>query len=222
MSGLTGHPDGAAVERIDDRQSAVRAITQIVAGARREALSTLPAGPYQVSVLRSSWETDMQTLRSGVRVLALYQADAVRQAEVLSYLTDFAQAGAHIRVARRVSQRSIIVDRRCGVLAMTEDSLNPPFLVVREPALVRQMCVQFGVLWRSAHSVGTGPEDSLAEETVREVLHVLTEGMTDAAAARYLGISERTVRRRVTAVMDLLGASNRFEAGVKAAQHGWL
>jgi DNA-binding NarL/FixJ family response regulator len=32
----------------------------------------------------------------------------------------------------------------------------------------------------------------------------------------------RTVRRRVAAVMELLGAASRFEAGVKAVEAGWL
>ena len=221
-AGTQGGSAGPAVERLEDRQAAVDAIAGVVAGARKEALSTLPGGPYPVEVLRSSWETDLKVLRSGVRVLVIYQADAVRQAGVLTYLTEFARAGARIRVARRVTQRMIIVDRRAGVLAMTEDSLRPPFLMIREAALVKQMCIQFGGLWRSAHSVGTGPEDSLADETVREVVHALVAGQTDVAAARQLGISERTMRRRVAAVMDLLGASNRFEAGAKAAQHGWL
>lgn len=211
-----------AVERVEDRAAAVEAIAAIVSSARVEALSTLPGGPYPVGVLRSSWETDLEVLRSGVHVLVIYQADAVREAGVLTYLTEFARAGARIRVARRVTQRMIVVDRRAGVLGMTEDSLRPPFLMIREAALVKQMCVQFGGLWRAAHSVGTGPEDALADETVREVVRALVAGQTDVAAARQLGISERTMRRRVAAVMDLLGASNRFEAGAKAAQHGWL
>jgi len=216
------HLQDAAVRRIDDREEAVATIVELVKGATREALSALPAGPYRVGVLRSSWESDLAALRSGLRVLALYQADSARQAEVLSYLTEFAAAGAHIRVARRVSQRMIIVDRRAGILAVNEDTLRPPFLFIREPALVRQMFTQFGALWRSAHSVGTGPEDSLAADTVRDVVKVLADGLSDGAAARKLCISERTLRRRVAAVIDLLGATTRFEAGVKAAQHGWL
>lgn len=214
--------EGAAVLRVDDRDEAVALIVDMVANTKREGLSALPAGPYPIEVLRSSWESDVAALRSGIRVLALYQADAVRQAEVLSYLTEFAAAGAQIRVARRVAQRMIIFDRRTGVLAVDEDTLRPPLLFIREPALVRQMVTQYSGLWRSAHSVGTGPEDSLAVDTVRDVVRALADGLSDSAAARRLGISERTLRRRVAAVLDLLGATSRFEAGVKAVQHGWL
>jgi hypothetical protein len=41
-------------------------------------------------------------------------------------------------------------------------------------------------------------------------------------AGRYLGVSARTVRRQMAALMERLGAASRFEAGLKAAQHGWL
>ncbi|MDJ0386171.1 hypothetical protein [Streptomyces sp. G-G2] len=46
--------------------------------------------------------------------------------------------------------------------------------------------------------------------------------MTDEAAARRLGVSQRSVRRRMSALMERLHASSRFEAGLKAAQQGWL
>jgi len=42
-------------------------------------------------------------------------------------------------------------------------------------------------------------------------------GLTDEAIARQLGLSHRTVQRRVAAFMADLGAHTRFQAGVKAA-----
>jgi hypothetical protein len=41
----------------------------------------------------------------------------------------------------------------------------------------------------------------------------LTSGLKDEAAARYLGLSLRTVRRRIAALMDRTGANTRFQAG---------
>ena len=40
--------------------------------------------------------------------------------------------------------------------------------------------------------------------------------------ARTLGISLRTTRRRVAALMAELGADSRFQAGVEAVRRGWL
>ena len=47
-------------------------------------------------------------------------------------------------------------------------------------------------------------------------------GATDDVIARQLGISPRTLRRRLHDLFDELGASNRFHAGVEAARRGWV
>src|SRR5690606_39837840 len=56
----------------------------------------------------------------------------------------------------------------------------------------------------------------------RELLTLLSAGNTDESAAAQLGVSVRTVRRMVADIMDRLGARSRFQAGVKAADRGWL
>lgn len=116
----------------------------------------------------------------------------------------------------------MIADGTTAVIAVEPDTLRLPYLLVREHALVRNIRTEFAVLWRLAHAVGVGAEDTLADETVRQTLEALRSGVTDEVAARSLGVPTRTIRRRVAAVMDLLGASSRFEAGVRAAEAGRL
>lgn len=52
------------------------------------------------------------------------------------------------------------------------------------------------------------------------ILKLLASGATDSTITRRLGISQRTVERRVRHVMDTLGAETRFQAGVEAARQG--
>lgn len=210
------------VERFDDRGEVIALIEQTTAGVKRELCSTLPAGPYPLSMLMNSWDSDTAMINRGISMPVIYQSDAARKPEVLRYLADFVAAGAKVRVAPRVPHRTILVDRETVLVAVREDSLGVPFLLVREPAMVRNFCAQFATSWRRAHPVGVGPEDSLADETVREILGVLRTGVTDEVAARQLNVSARTIRRRVAAVLDLLGASSRFDAGVKAVEAGWV
>ena len=46
--------------------------------------------------------------------------------------------------------------------------------------------------------------------------------LTDEAIGRQLGVSDRTVRRRVAALLDGLDARTRFQAGVQTKARGWL
>ena len=55
----------------------------------------------------------------------------------------------------------------------------------------------------------------------RAVATLLVTGMTDEMAARRLGLSRRTFRRRLKALMDKLGARSRFQAGFMLAETGW-
>ncbi|MCM4081122.1 helix-turn-helix domain-containing protein [Paractinoplanes hotanensis] len=52
------------------------------------------------------------------------------------------------------------------------------------------------------------------------MLGLLATGLTDESVAARLGVSERTVRRTMAAVMARLGARSRFQAGLIAARQG--
>lgn len=54
------------------------------------------------------------------------------------------------------------------------------------------------------------------------MLSLLVSGLKDEAVARRLGWSLRTMRRRISSLYELLGADNRFQAGVIAARRGLL
>ncbi|RPK77169.1 hypothetical protein EES45_21935 [Streptomyces sp. ADI97-07] len=52
------------------------------------------------------------------------------------------------------------------------------------------------------------------------ILDALGSGLTDASAARRLGVSLRTYRRRVAELMAVLEAGSRFQAGLRAGELG--
>jgi DNA-binding NarL/FixJ family response regulator len=56
----------------------------------------------------------------------------------------------------------------------------------------------------------------------RDVLDLLAQGSPNKLIARALGISERTVKFHVTAILHKLNAENRTEAVTLAAQHGLI
>ena len=54
------------------------------------------------------------------------------------------------------------------------------------------------------------------------MLELMAAGLKDEIVARRLGLSTRTLRRRIAGVMRELGADTRFQAGCEAVRRGWL
>ena len=90
------------------------------------------------------------------------------------------------------------------------------------PVLVGGVYSLFTAAWEAAIDLGVclrGEVPELAAED-REILRALGAGLTDEAAARRLGTSLRTYRRRVAELMAALEAGSRFQAGARAGELG--
>lgn len=57
---------------------------------------------------------------------------------------------------------------------------------------------------------------------VQEPVAVTCSETGSGSIARHFGVSARTVRRRIAALLDELDATGRFQAGVRAVKRGLL
>lgn len=123
-----------------------------------------------------------------------------------------------------------IVDREVAVLPLLHEGEETPeaVVLVRQSVLLESLVALFEAVWSTAIEVKRGDlvaSSSASDPTERrnrELLRLLSTGMTDAAMARQLGVSERTVRRRIKGLLDTLGVHTRFQAAVRAVERGWL
>jgi DNA-binding NarL/FixJ family response regulator len=132
-------------------------------------------------------------------------------------------SGAQVRISSApLPYETIILDRRVAILAGQPSPPGREYTVTTSPALVGGVYSLFTAAWEAATELGAylrGDLPELAPEA-REILRVLGSGVTDEAAARRLGTSLRTYRRRVAEVMAALEAGSRFQAGVRAGELG--
>ncbi|MGD3112900.1 helix-turn-helix domain-containing protein [Streptomyces sp. YGL11-2] len=96
-------------------------------------------------------------------------------------------------------------------------------MLLRDTALVNLYYQLFEQTWaqladKPAASVVDADLQALRERE-REMLDLLAAGLTDEMISRRTGVSVRTIRRTVAALMDRLGARSRFQAGALAARH---
>lgn len=128
-----------------------------------------------------------------------------------------------IRIARVPPLQALIVDGTVG-LVVAESAVGRRASVIRAPELLHTLRTLFESVWRNAVPAGErivfGNRDRGA--LARRILGALWAGVTDEVAARDLAVSVRTYRRHVADIMTLLGATSRFQAGVRAVELGLL
>jgi DNA-binding NarL/FixJ family response regulator len=225
--------DGKHTERVaDDQTSTVRGDAELIAraghlfdvvheefacAARDLATWSLPEARSAIARRVRAPSRDSFTVRKLWSPLAL--ADEAQRAQ----LQRLDAAGAQVRISSApLPHETIILDRRVAILAGQASPLGREYTVTTSPVLVGGVYSLFTAAWDAAIDLGAclrGEVPELASED-REILRALGAGLTDEAAARRLGTSLRTYRRRVAELMAALEAGSRFQAGVRAGELG--
>lgn len=192
--------------------------------ATREVLSSQP-GTQRPADHDASRPADTEALARGVTIRTLYQDSNRHQPHAARYAHWLLDRGGEVRTAPTIPQRVVIVDRTQALVPIDPDDTRKGALHITEPGILGALIDLYEQAWNTAVPLGaTTPDDPATglTPTERELLRMLGGGLTDDTAGQRLGISSRTVGRHMASIMERLGASSRFEAGIKAAQHGWL
>ncbi|MCX4801332.1 LuxR C-terminal-related transcriptional regulator [Streptomyces sp. NPDC058682] len=175
--------------------------------------------------LNAGRDHDLAALVRGVAMRTLYQDHSRRHTHIVAYGHTLISHGGEVRTAPTIPQRMVIIDRTHALLPIDPTNTRKGALHVTEPGIVTALLELFEQAWNTAVPLGaTRPDDPRTGLTdhERELLRLLGTGLTDEAAGQRLGLTDRTIRRQVASIMERLGAASRFEAGIKAAQRGWL
>jgi DNA-binding CsgD family transcriptional regulator len=215
------------VERLDDLDTVRERLEELSFYTRTSVFSIQPSGPLSPASLRAGQPLDERGLRRGIDMRILYDKHVLEDNDNLQYVRNLAAQGARIRLTSGPMERLVVMDETVAVVPIDPRNSARGALVVREPGLVAGFIRLFAAAWESAADVPWGDEpvaeaDHQISEQDRQVLMLLARGRTDESAARQLGISVRQLRRRVARLMERLGATSRFEAGVEAARRGWI
>ncbi|MGL4175881.1 MAG: hypothetical protein ACRCSN_07355, partial [Dermatophilaceae bacterium] len=89
------------------------------------------------------------------------------------------------------------------------------YAVIRDPLVIRLYTAYFDIAWKHAIPAPTVSGGASGDPRLVELLEL---GMKDEAIARHLGVSLRTVRRRVATLMAVNGVNTRFQLGSALAR----
>ncbi|MFV0432900.1 MAG: hypothetical protein ACK5LO_02790 [Leucobacter sp.] len=138
----------------------------------------------------------------------LFGARQLIDRELRELLSALVAAGARVRIAGTVPSWLLLVPSGCAVLSA--EGGNRPLsgtFSTEEEAVTRALGAVFDAWWASAlgYPLGGG--------TVDGALALRGQGLRDEEAARVLGVSTRTLQRRLAQLMEEIGVRSRFELG---------
>ncbi|MEV4227356.1 DNA-binding response regulator [Streptomyces bobili] len=157
----------------------------------------------------------------GHQVRKLLSPAALADEQSRAHLRELVDQGALVRIASAaLPHETIVIDRRLAILAGLNGPGGREYTLTTAPTLVGGVCALFDAAWDAATDLKAflrGEQPQL-DTVSRTVLRALGSGATDEKAARELGMSLRTYRRRVAELLTTLDADSRFQAGFRAGE----
>jgi DNA-binding CsgD family transcriptional regulator len=208
----SGHPTEGKVELVTGGIAAMRDRLHRLSDGVREIIGVSTAAE-SVQVHVDAHRHNERLLRRGTRMLSVFDTSTMT-AEVRDFLASEGQHPyllAYAPVQVRVLDRDVVVLE--GPLVEGERSL----LLLRDPQAVRAALRYVGAARRAASPVRATDDPGGLSARQRVVARLLVDGRHDEEIAQVLGVSVRTVRYEVAAIMAATGGRTRFAAGARLA-----
>jgi DNA-binding CsgD family transcriptional regulator len=242
-AGLRRHHVDHLVEVITGTRMLRERLRDLQNSARTEVLWFCRANPLAMDGPDNVEEFD--ALARGVRYRAIYERDLLLGPGALPDLAKGVRAGEQARVLDRLPVRLAIVDGRTAVcpLVPDRDRGEPSAAVIGRSQLLDALLALFESHWRVATPLRLSDPQTVSEADGRQpdddafrpqpdgyqpdadearLLSLFVAGVPDKSIASQLGVSRRTVQRRLADLMTAAGVDTRPGLAFQAARRGWL
>lgn len=216
----------------DSRCAAVERKVVDSATSRLDGLCIGPVAPRRVlpgtkippvEVLSGFFEA----MERGVSSRGIYGVSVLEDSVGLTAVHQCIAAGAQARVFINVPVNLLLCDDKCAMFSVPgQGGDRRALVVIHESGLLDSLIGLFEVFWEmgvplSAESLIVDALEAPGAEE-QQLLTYLAAGLTDEAIARDLGVSPRTLGRRIARLEEVLGVRSRFQLAVQASRRGWI
>jgi DNA-binding CsgD family transcriptional regulator len=224
-AGITHGEVEVEIEVLTDYRR-IQQVLEDLSDAVQHDLASMHPATLQREIPERVLDRERRQLEKGVRVRVIHNQRFAAIPEMADFYRMKAESGVELRLSPVVPMNMILADQDFALIPLDPENPALGAIFTRGPALVRSYLALYEYCWHTATPFGDTADteqggDGLTEQQ-QAALRMLATGMKDEKIARSLGVSLRTVSRLLSEAMQMLGASSRFEAGVKATRLGWL
>jgi DNA-binding CsgD family transcriptional regulator/sugar-specific transcriptional regulator TrmB len=216
--------DSGSARRLLGVEAVRERLSELQQRTESECLSLNSGGAHRPDARDAARSVNQQALERGVAIRAICQDSLRNDVDAYNYARWLTELGGQLRTVPSVPIPLVVIDRKIALLPIDPTESRNGALEIDSPGIVAAVCALFDQLWSVGAAFGQATRTDRHGCTPLEqaLLEFSSAGHTDEAAARKLGLSLRTVRRMMAGLMDRLGASSRFQAGVNATRRGWI
>ncbi|MFJ4424979.1 helix-turn-helix domain-containing protein [Streptomyces bobili] len=228
---MTGSSINDLIEVVTGIDAIRHRFLQVQHAARTQVRSFITA-PF-VALPPDENTAEPMALDRGVRFRAVLDRAVLAEPGIVHDAIDSLRNGVQLRVADDLPMKLVLADSALGLvpLAMTPAG-EPGAVLLHRSGLLDALDALFETVWRTAHPLelsSTGGASEAPVEVVpnspteldRRILALLLAGLTDLTTAAQLGLSPRTLHRRLRHLMDMAGVRTRMQLGAHAVRNGW-
>jgi DNA-binding CsgD family transcriptional regulator len=201
----------------------------------KDTISALhPGGSFGEELLERSLDRAVENLQRGVRMRVVHQSSVLGRPAIVAYLGELSALGCRVRLRDNLPFRMLLLDGTaaiCSVPASGAYSLRGQRVMGLLVRIFETTWVDSAPLDTALGRVGRGPVVTAPSDPTQPrgvvlgpaheaILRLLAEGQTDQSIAHALGITTRTVTRRISEIYQQLGVESRFQAGAAAKELG--
>ena len=223
VSGLTdGDLEGAEVRAVRDRAEMARLAAGLYRSPRRLLRATFTARSGHEPTTEGLLLPPADSIAAGVEFRMLYDAQHASDQWGSYSIEQSVRAGEQARVRQTVPLKMMHVDDTVALVTIDHTGAQGA-LHIESPALLTLLAEWFDAMWSAPDTTpisGKVPDELTPAR--QKVLTLLASGLTDESIANHTGTAVRTVRRHVSAILEILQVDSRFAAGVAAVRRGWL
>lgn len=182
------------------------------------SVDILVKGP---AVFHTANAAEERVLRRGIRVRCIYERSLLEEPDGRTYLDHWRDLGERQKIVESVPFRAAVVDRTMVLVPLSGHDRALTSLMVIRAGLGEAIAYLFDLLWDSqpGRAPVALPSRALSPQEI-SILSLMCEGASDHAIARDLGISIRTVQRRLHDLSRLFGVTSRPALAARAVAVG--
>ncbi|MEV0827281.1 helix-turn-helix domain-containing protein [Nonomuraea rubra] len=218
------------IEVLPSRAALREQVRHLQDSAREEVLYFCRAGHVVMPSVDNTEE--LEALGRGVGYRVIYEQALLEEPGMVANVAYGIKLGEQARAVRALPVRMMIADRSIALLPLVQHAegvTETTAALVRGSSLLEALIALFEAQWERATPIRF-LEDGQVTDTPScpldadelYLLSLLVAGVPEKTIASQLGLSLRTVQRRVYHLMRLAGAQTRMQLAWHAARERWL